>query len=741
MKTEFRVSGMRCAACSAHVEGAVARTEGVDSVSVSLLTGSMTVTHTCPQEEIIGAVRRAGFGAEVFVPSGASALPPPEGTSWRRLFFSLLLSLPLMYLGMGVMLFGAPLPQFLDAQRHPAAYVALQLVLALAVCAVNFSYFRSGFAALVRRAPNMDTLISLGAGAALLQTVITLLAIWLRFPFATHGNMAMPHVYAESAAMILTLVTLGKTLEGRQKDKTAAAIRALASLAPEKARVLREGVEVEISADEVQKGDTVLIRAGERIPVDGMVTLGEGEADESSLTGESMPVAKSVGDTLGCGCVLVAGYVQIRADRVGEDTSLAETLRMVSRAAASKAPIARMADRVSAIFVPSVLGIACLTLAVWWVLALFEVSTVTAGIEHAIAVLVISCPCALGLATPTAIMTATGRGAELGILIKSAEALEALGHIDTVVLDKTGTVTEGKMVLTHQFPAPGVDPLMLQKIAYALESPSSHPIAHAVCTALPRTDTVATDFAALDGRGVYGRVEGVKCFAGNALLMEELEIDVSSLSQNAASLPGQGATLIYVTHGATLLGLLAVSDRVRPDSTEAIATLHRMGLSTVMLTGDHPEVAAYVCEQAGIDGYRASLMPDEKAQEIAAAQANGAHVLMVGDGINDAVALTQADVGVAIGAGTDVAIESADIVLPKSSLSQVATAIRLGRKTLRNVKQNLLWALLYNSIGIPLAAGALVPLGISLPPVFGALAMSVSSLCVVTNALRLRRFK
>ncbi|MBQ4324228.1 MAG: heavy metal translocating P-type ATPase, partial [Clostridia bacterium] len=407
----------------------------------------------------------------------------------------------------------------------------------------------------------------------------------------------------------------------------------------------------------------------------------------------------------------------------------------------SKAPIARMADRVSAIFVPSVLGIACLTLAVWWVLALFEVSTVTAGIEHAIAVLVISCPCALGLATPTAIMTATGRGAELGILIKSAEALEALGHIDTVMLDKTGTVTEGKMVLTHQFPAPGVDPLMLQKIAYALESPSSHPIAHAVCTALPRTDTVATDFAALDGRGVYGRVEGVKCFAGNALLMEELEIDVSSLSQNAASLPGQGATLIYVTHGATLLGLLAVSDRVRPDSTEAIATLHRMGLSTVMLTGDHPEVAAYVCEQAGIDGYRASLMPDEKAQAIAAAQANGAHVLMVGDGINDAVALTQADVGVAIGAGTDVAIESADIVLPKSSLSQVATAIRLGRKTLRNVKQNLLWALLYNSIGIPLAAGALVPLGISLPPVFGALAMSISSLCVVTNALRLRRFK
>ena len=741
MKTNFRVGGMSCAACSAHVENAVARVGGVERVSVSLLTGSMVVEHGCPPEDVIAAVRRAGYTASVIEETGAAVLPPPEKTSWKRLWLSLLFGLPLIWLGMLPMLFeNAPIPPFL--RDNPLLNVGVQLLLACVVAGINYRYFTGGFAAVLHRAPNMDTLIALGAGAAVLQTLGVFLVLVFGGHTAHHG--ATPHVWAETAAMILILVTLGKTLEGKQKDKTAAAIRALASLAPDTACVVREGKEITLPLAELQVGDTLILRAGERAPADGTVLSGTGAMDESSLTGESLPVDKKSGDVILSGCILTNGVLTLRADRVGEETSLSQTIRMVAGAVASKAPLARIADRVSAVFVPAVLGIALLTLAVWSIVAgVSDRYTFSDALSHAITVLVISCPCALGLATPTAIMTATGRAAEMGILIKSAEALEALGHIDTVALDKTGTVTEGKMRLTASIPAPNIPESDLRALAYALEAPSSHPIARAICAGLGETEPAAdvTDFSTMEGRGIYAKVGGIKCFAGNRALLDDMEIECPFEKAQSDALLSAGATVVYICRGAECIGLLAVADTLREDSRAAVEELRKLGVKTLMLTGDHEAVAASIAKQAGIDEAAAGLLPADKAERIAAVQESGAKVAMVGDGVNDAISLVSADVGIAIGAGTDVAQESADIVLRRDTLTLVPTALRLGRATVRNIRQNLFWALIYNVICIPLAAGVLVPIGVSLPPVFGALAMSVSSLCVVSNALRLKRFR
>lgn len=742
MKTDFRVSGMSCAACSAHVENAVARVAGVTSVSVSLLTGSMVVEHECPTEDILKAVHHAGYGAAVAEHTASGvALPPPEKTSWARLLFSLLFGLPLLWLGMMPMLWAnAPIPAPLRAE--PILNVSIQLALALVVVGINHRYFRAGIAAVLRRAPNMDTLIALGSGAAVLQTIGVLISL-IAGGHAMHEGMATPHVYAETAAMILILVTLGKTLEGKQKDKTAAAIRALASLAPDTAHVLRDGLERTLPLEELVIGDTIILRAGERTPVDGTVLSGSGSVDESSLTGESLPIDKHTGETVLCGCILTSGALTLRADRVGEETSLAETIRMVAGAVSSKAPLARIADRVSAVFVPAVLGIALLTLIVWSIVAAVnDAYTFTDALSHAIAVLVISCPCALGLATPTAIMTATGRAAEFGILIKSAEALETLGRVDLVALDKTGTVTEGHMRLTAAITAPNADESTFRETALALESPSSHPIAKAICAGLGADAAAETvGFSAMEGRGVYAKVDGEKCFAGNRALLDELEIPCPFSDDVIEPYLAAGATLTYVCRGAACIGLLAVQDGIREDSCAAVATLRSLSVRTLMLTGDHKRVASHIATAAKIDDCAAELLPADKADRITDEKKRGHIVAMVGDGVNDALALVSADVGIAVGAGTDVAVESADVVLRRDTLASVPTALRLGRATVRNIHENLFWALIYNAVCIPLAAGVLAPLGVSLPPMVGALAMSVSSVCVVSNALRLRRFK
>ena len=742
MKTDFRVRGMSCAACSAHVESAVARIAGVTRASVSLLTGTMVVEHECPPEDITAAVKRAGYTAEIIEATTAGvSLPPPEKTSWRRLGLSLFFGLPLLWLGMMPMIWGeGPIPPVLRA--NPALNVSVQLVLALIVAGINYRYFKVGFASLLHRAPNMDSLIAIGSAAAILQTVGVLISLLARGQASHHGG-STPHVYAETAAMILILVTLGKTLEGRQKDKTAAAIRALASLAPETANVLRDGKEITLPLREVVVGDTVILRAGERTPVDATVLSGAGAVDESSLTGESLPIDKKEGDSVLCGCILTDGSLTAKADRVGEETSLSQTIRMVAGAVASKAPLARIADKVSSVFVPAVLAVALLTLGIWSIIAtVSEKYFLTDALSHAIAVLVISCPCALGLATPTAIMTATGRAAEMGILIKSAAALESLGKIDTVVLDKTGTVTEGKMRLTAALPAPGADENEFRVLARALETPSGHPIAKAICAGLGDGDTPeAVGFSAMEGRGVYAKINGIKCFAGNRALLDDMEIESPFPEGEITRLLESGCTITYVCRGAECIGLLAVSDGIREDSREAIAALHKMGIRTLMLTGDHEIVAKHIATDAGIGAYAAGLLPGEKAERIRLEKERGAKIAMVGDGVNDALALVTAEVGIAVGAGTDVAIESADVVLRRDTLSSVPTVIRLGRATVRNIHENLFWALIYNAVCIPLAAGVLAPIGFHLPPMVGALAMSISSVCVVSNALRLRRFK
>ncbi len=738
MKTEFTVTGMACAACARHVERAVLDLPFVSEVSVSLITGVLRVTHTGSPEEIAAAVRGVGYGAEVRE-RGAAAIPIAAVVTWRdlgRLSFLFVLTLLLFLLAMGPML-GIGRPSFLDPDRGGGRWLLLtECLLALPSLWLGRRYFVRGAASLLHRAPTMDTLVSLGAGVAFLHgAVLTVMAFLIPDRAADYAAS----VNLEACAMILFFVTVGKTLEGRAKDKTAEALRALSALAPKAATVLRDGREVAVDAADLRQGDLVLLRTGEAAPADGSVVEGNGSMNEAMLTGESLPVDKQCGAPVKAGCLLEDGHLIFSVEASGEDTALAEMIRTVSEAAASQAPIARLADRVSAIFVPAVTGIAALTF--------FLFSLVTgdlgAALSHAISVLVISCPCALGLATPTAIMASTGRAARDGILVKSAEALEMLGRIDTVAFDKTGTVTTGVMQVVALCPTEGVGEGELLGIAAALEAASSHPLAVAIRRHAEErgvTPPVAEGFITVEGRGLAADIGDDRCFAGNAaLLAEDVGMDLSPLDGAAERLLSEGCSLVYLGREETLLGVIGIADAARPSARPTVEALSALGIDTVMLTGDNPRAAAKISREVGIAKIRAGLLPEGKAEAIATLRREGRRVAMVGDGINDALPLVSADLGIAIGAGADAAIASADVVLRRSDPHDALAALRLGRRTLRIIKQNLFFALVYNSICIPIAAGALLPLGIALSPGLSAAAMSLSSLFVVSNSLRLAR--
>ena len=738
MKREFCVYGMSCSACAAAVENAVRRVTGVSSATVSLLTNSMVVEYDAPADDaaVCRAVKRAGYRAfavekeDLHLDFGDRTVHDPNG-GWR-VFSSLCLSALIFLFAMGHM-FGLTM---IDPCVYPYLFMGMQLIIAFGAAAINYRYFVGGFLALIRRAPNMDTLVMMGSGAALLHgTVSFILAV------IGGGERAVElatGLYLDAAVMILALVTLGKTLEGRAKLRTTEAIRLLTKLSPDKVTVRRGGQPTVIPTEELEVGDVVILRTGDRVPADGEVVSGNGCCDESSLTGESRPIDKGEGDVLIAGCLVTDGYLEMRADKVGNDTSLAATIRMIREAAASKAPIARLADRVSTFFVPAVLLIAVLTAVVW-----FFVAGLSSAFVHGVSVLVISCPCALGLATPTAIVTATGRGAERGILIKSAAALETLGRVKTVALDKTGTLTRGEMKVISSTVSPGADPDRFASVAYALESRSTHPIARAIAADLAGIpDLPLSTHSTIPGKGVYGKVDGIHLLGGNAALLDgDMELDLTPLSAAAEAILDVGGTPVFFSEGETLLGVVGVGDALREESAAAVAKMKEMGITPVMLTGDHPRAAAGIAAKLGIDRCEAGLLPDGKADAVKRLSDENGPLLMVGDGINDAPALTAADVGAAIGVGTDVAIASADVVLRSGNVSDVVTSIRLGRATLRNIKQNLFWALFYNAICIPVAAGVFSPLGVTLAPWMAALAMSFSSVFVVTNALRLRLFR
>ena len=751
MKQRFQVTGMSCASCSAHVEKAVGGVSGVSQVAVSLLTNSMTVEYEESRTNaaaIVRAVENAGYGAS---PEGGekksggetaqAAADAASASVKRRLIVSFTFLIPLFYLSMGHMM-GWPLPGIFLGHENALIFAFTQLLLCLPIVAVNHKYFTGGYKALWHRAPNMDSLIAIGSSAAIVYGIWAIYCIGWGLG---HGDMEMVHSYSmdlyfETSGMILALITLGKFLEARSKGKTSEAISKLIALTPKTAFVERDGKETEIPAEDVVPGDTVVIRPGARVPVDGVVCEGSSSVDESALTGESIPVEKQPGDKLTGGTINKAGFLKMQARKVGNDTALAQIIRLVEEAASSKAPIAKLADRVSGVFVPVVIGIAILATIVWLLVG----KGVAFAISIGIAVLVISCPCALGLATPTAIMVGTGKGAENGILIKSGEALETAHLVDTVVLDKTGTVTEGAPRVTDLLPLE-MAPEEFLRLAAAMESRSEHPLAEAVVRAaeekgldLPEVSA----FRSIPGRGIEAEVGGRRYFAGNLALMEEQGVDLKDTGSRAEELAGEGKTVLYFADEAAVLGLIAAADTIKPTSAEAVAEMKALGLQVVMLTGDSPRTAEAIRKQAGIETVVAGVLPDGKEQEIRRLREQGRKVAMVGDGVNDAPALARADVSMAIGAGTDVAIESADIVLMKSDLRDVATAVRLSRAVIRNIKENLFWALCYNSLGIPLAAGVFyAALHWKLNPMFGAAAMSLSSVCVVTNALRLRFFK
>ncbi len=752
MKQRFQVTGMSCASCSAHVEKAVGGVSGVSQVAVSLLTNSMTVEYDESKANaaaIVKAVEDAGYGAS---PEGGekkksgeeaakAAADAASASVKRRLIVSFAFLIPLFYLSMGHMM-GWPLPGIFLGHENALIFAFTQFLLCLPIVAVNHKYFTGGYKALWHRAPNMDSLIAIGSSAAIVYGIWAIYCIGWGLG---HGDTEMVHSYSmdlyfETSGMILALITLGKFLEARSKGKTSEAISKLIALTPKTAFVERDGKEMEIPAEDVVPGDTVLIRPGTRIPVDGVVCEGGSSVDESALTGESIPVEKQPGDKLTGGTINKAGFLKMQARKVGNDTALAQIIRLVEEAASSKAPIAKLADRVSGVFVPVVIGIAILAAIVWLLVGKGAAFAISIGI----AVLVISCPCALGLATPTAIMVGTGKGAENGILIKSGEALETAHLVDTVVLDKTGTVTEGAPKVTDLLPLK-MAPEEILRLAAAMESRSEHPLAEAVVRAAEEKGLdlpEVSSFRSIPGRGIEAEVDGRRYFAGNRAMMEEQGVDRKNIDTQAGDLAGEGKTVLYFADEAAVLGLIAAADTIKPTSAEAVAEMKALGLQVVMLTGDSPRTAEAIRKQAGIETVVAGVLPDGKEQEIRRLQDQGRKVAMVGDGINDAPALARADVGLAIGAGTDVAIESADIVLMKSDLRDVATAVRLSRAVIRNIKQNLFWALCYNSLGIPLAAGVFyAALHWKLNPMFGAAAMSMSSVCVVTNALRLRFFK
>ena len=763
MKQTFDVTGMTCAACSARVEKATRAVPGVADVAVNLLKNSMDVAFDDGAEPsavtvaVEAAVDKAGYGAAARVPAGASggrqgagsraaqARPVADAAAEAkhvrmRLIVSAVFTIPLFYLSMGHM-FGWPLPGFFLGDENVLTFALTQFLLLLPVVFVNFKFFRVGFKTLVHGAPNMDSLIALGSTAASAYGIYAIYKIGIALGAGDlhASHMAAMDLYFESAAMILTLITLGKYFEARAKGKTTGAIAKLVDLAPKEAVRLADGVEERVPVEAVRVGDVLAVRAGEGVPVDGTLLEGSGTLDESVITGESVPVDKRPGDRVTGATLNSTGWFTMRADRVGDDTALAGIIRLVDEATSTKAPIEKIADKISGVFVPVVIVIAVVTFAVW----MLGGATLEVALSHAISVLVISCPCALGLATPTAIMVGTGRGATNGILVKSAEALETAHDVRTVVLDKTGTVTEGAPSVTDVLAAPGVGKERLLELAVSVEGRSEHPLARAVC-AYARERKVypllVEDFRQIPGEGVAALVDDRPSLAGNLRMMEARGIETGTFAEAARRLADEGKTPLFFAQDGELLGIVAVADTVKPSSAAALAVLKGMGIRTVMLTGDNERTAAAIQREVGADEVIAGVLPDGKEREIRRLAEQG-RVAMVGDGINDAPALARADVGIAIGAGTDVAIESADIVLMRSDLLDVPVSIQLSRATLRNIKQNLFWALVYNAVCIPVAAGALSFMGLNLNPMIAAAAMSLSSVCVVTNALRLRGWK
>lgn len=773
MKERFDVTGMTCSACSSHVEKSVGKLTGVEHVSVNLLTNSMQVEfdeNKLDTAGIIKAVEDAGYGAAVkdeHAKSGAktsgqsgsqennglSAVEQNVKNMKKRLIVSLIFWIPLMYVSMGHMIYqwlNIPMPpftmNFLHGNENAITYAFTQFLLLLPILIANQKYFKNGFKTLWHRSPNMDSLIAIGAGAAILYGIFAIYRIGYAMG---HGDMAVVHQYAhdlyfESAGTILTLITIGKYLETKSKGKTSEAITKLLNLAPKTVTVVRDGVEQVVDAADVGKGEIFLVKPGESVAVDGIVLEGKSSFDESAITGESIPVPKQEGDTIVSASMNKSGLIRAKATKVGEDTTIAQIIRLVEEASSSKAPIAKMADKIAGVFVPTVITIALITGIIW----LISGATFEFAMSTAIAVLVISCPCALGLATPVAIMVGTGKGAENGILIKSGDALETAHQIDTVVLDKTGTITQGKPVVTDIICAAGknADKTQLLQIAGSLEKGSEHPLAEAIvnyCVTNNISLEKVTDFNALFGKGIEGTVSGTHYFAGNEKMMEEKGISLSTEQKNQIqALAKQGRTPLLFADEKQFLGIVAVADVVKPTSKEAVQKFRDYGIHVIMLTGDNEVTAQAIKEQVGIDEVIAGVLPTQKEEKISALKQAGHKVAMIGDGVNDAPALASADVGIAIGAGTDVAIESADIVLMKNDLLDAVGAVKLSKAVIRNIKENLFWAFFYNSIGIPLAAGVLYPLfQIKLNPMFGAAAMSLSSVCVVSNALRLRWVK
>ena len=756
-KETYDVTGMSCAACSSRVEKAVARQSGVQQVSVNLLKNSMVVEYdesALSSAQIVAAVEQAGYGASLHEKPGAAA-PAAKGGGQgglsaaqqayrgmkKRLALSLVFTVPLFYLSMGHMM-GWPLPGCFLGTENALVFAFTQFLLLLPIVFLNRQYYIGGAKALIQRAPNMDSLIALGSGAAIVYGIYAIYRIGIGF-----GQMDMDTVhtymmelYFESAGTILTLITMGKTMEARAKGKTSEAITKLMDLAPKTATVERDGTERVIPAAEVQPGDVLIVRAGESVPVDGVVFEGASAVDESALTGESIPVEKQAGDTVIGATINKSGYFKMRATKVGDDTALSQIVRLVDEATSSKAPIAKLADKVSGVFVPVVIAIAVIAALAW----LLTGHSVEFSLSVGISVLVISCPCALGLATPTAIMVGTGRGAANGILIKSAEALETAHSVNTVVLDKTGTITQGKPVVTDVLTL-GTERDELLTVAASLEKRSEHPLAEAIAAEAEKarlTLLPVEHFEQIPGQGLRAAVDGRDCLAGNRRMMEANGISGDPLFSRGEALAEDGKTPLYFAREGRLLGLIAVADVVKPTSAQAVAELSGMGIEVVMLTGDNERTAEAIRRQVGVDRVVAEVLPQDKEREIRRLQEGGKKVAMVGDGINDAPALARADVGIAIGAGTDVAIESADIVLMRSDLLDVSTAVQLSRAVIRNIKQNLFWAFFYNAIGIPIAAGVFYPaFHLKMNPMLGALAMSFSSVFVVSNALRLRWFK
>ena len=746
---QYNVTGMSCAACSARVEKAVGKVPGVTACSVSLLTNSMGVEGSASAAEVIAAVESAGYGASqkggAKAASAGPAANPEEALAdhetpllKKRLWSSLIFLAVLMYFSMGHMMWNWPVPQFLHGNH--IAMGLIQLLLTVAVMVINQKFFVSGFKSLWHRAPNMDTLVALGASAAFVYSTYALFAMT---DAQVRGDMGavmdyMMEFYFESAAMILALITVGKMLEARSKGKTTDALKSLMKLAPKTAVLERDGNEITVPIEQVQKDDIFLVRPGENIPVDGVVVEGSSAVNESALTGESIPVDKAPGDGVSAATVNQSGFLKCRATRVGEDTTLSQIIQMVSDAAATKAPIAKIADRVSGVFVPAVIGVALATTLVWLLLG----QTVGFALARGISVLVISCPCALGLATPVAIMVGNGLGAKNGILFKTAASLEAAGRTEIVALDKTGTITQGEPKVTDILPVQGLTETELLRLARALEQKSEHPLAKAILQRAEEEQIPAeevTDFQALPGNGLTARLNGAALSGGNLSFISTQAAVPQDLQAKAEALAGQGKTPLFFSQNGALLGVIAVADVIKEDSPQAVKELQNMGIRVVMLTGDNQRTAQAIGKQAGVDEVIAGVLPDGKESVIRRLKEQG-RVAMVGDGINDAPALTRADTGVAIGAGADVAIDAADVVLMKSRLLDVPAAIRLSRATLRNIHENLFWAFFYNTIGIPLAAGLFIPFGLTLNPMFGAAAMSLSSFCVVSNALRLNLF-